>query len=166
MHLQTGAGRMEEAEAGAVQRDPPRAVNRDQDRLERNVRMCQRGHLRTMFWILLVLAGWTACACPATAQPSLIGRSKDPIQGAMPKGRINEVRAERFMVDPPTLENLGFRWYVSGDSNRSATVAVAFREKGDSEWTEALPMLRVYHEIANQDYGPYRVGNLFAGSVL
>ncbi len=128
--------------------------------------MCQRGHLRTMFWILLVLASWTTCACPATAQPSLIGRSKDPIQGAMPKGRINEVRAERFMVDPPTLENLGFRWYVSGDSNRSATVTVAFREKGDSEWTEALPMLRVYHEIANQDYGPYRVGNLFAGSVL
>ena len=101
-----------------------------------------------------------------TAQPSLIGRSKDPIQGTQPKERINEVRAERFLVDPPTLENLGFRWYVSGDSNRNATVTVAFRQQGDGEWNEALPMLRIYHEIVNQDYGPYRVGNLFAGSVL
>lgn len=79
---------------------------------------------------------------------------------------MDEVHAGRFLVDPPTLENLGFRWYVSGDSNRNATVTVAFRKKGESDWTEALPMLRIYHEIANQDYGPYRVGNLFAGSVL
>jgi hypothetical protein len=100
------------------------------------------------------------------AQPSLIGRSKEAIKGAEPKGRIDSVRAERFLVDPPTLENLGFRWYVTGDSNRNATVTVAFREPGDSEWQEALPMLRIYHEIVNQDYGPYRVGNLFAGSVL
>ena len=27
-----------------------------------------------------------------------------------------------------------------------------------------MPLLRNY-EIANQDFGPYRVGNLFAGSV-
>ncbi len=128
--------------------------------------MCQRGHFRTLSWILLALAGSTTCAGRATAQPSLIGRSKDPIKGAIPKDRVDEVRAERFLVDPPTLENLGFRWYVSGDSNRNATVRVAFREQGESEWTEALPMLRVYHEISNQDYGPYRVGNLFAGSVL
>lgn len=128
--------------------------------------MCQRGHFNTVVWLLLALAGWATCGRPATAQPSLIGRSKDPIQGAIPKGRSDKVRAERFLVDPPTLENLGFRWYVSGDGNRNATVTVVFRKKGDSEWTEALPMLRVYHEIANQDYGPYRVGNLFAGSVL
>ncbi len=128
--------------------------------------MCKRSHLHTVFWILLVLASWTTNTGRVTAQPSLIGRSKDPIQGAKPKVKINEIRAERFLIDPPTLENLGFRWYVSGDSNRNATVTVAFREKGDSEWTHALPMLRIYHEIVNQDYGPYRVGNLFAGSVL
>ena len=27
-------------------------------------------------------------------------------------------------------------------------------------------MLRVHHEVSNQKYGPYRTGNLFAGSVL
>ena len=27
-------------------------------------------------------------------------------------------------------------------------------------------MLRIWHEIVNQDFQPYRVGNLFAGSVL
>ncbi|HJN11047.1 MAG TPA: hypothetical protein QF564_20330 [Pirellulaceae bacterium] len=128
--------------------------------------MCQRGRLRMAFWISVVLTSWTICTGRVTAQPSLIGRSKEPIQGAKPEDRIDEVRAGRFLIDPPTLENLGFRWYVSGDGNRNATVTVAFRKKGESDWTEALPMLRIYHEIANQDYEPYRVGNLFAGSVL
>jgi hypothetical protein len=128
--------------------------------------MYQRDYFQTVLSVFLVLASWAASAGLATAQPTLIGRSKKAIQGARPGRRVDAVRAERFLVDPPTLENLGFRWYVSGDSNRNATVAVAFRKKGDSEWTEALPMLRVYHEIANQDYEPYRVGNLFAGSVL
>jgi len=27
-------------------------------------------------------------------------------------------------------------------------------------------MRRVHYETANQDYGPYRTGNLFAGSVI
>lgn len=128
--------------------------------------MFRRNHLDAVLCILLVLASWATSARRATAQPSLIGRSKAPIQGAKPKDNSNQIRAERFLVDPPTLENLGFRWYVSGDSNRNATVTVAFRQQGESHWTEALPMLRIYHEIVNQDYGPYRVGNLFAGSVL
>jgi len=29
-----------------------------------------------------------------------------------------------------------------------------------------MPMLRIHHEVANQDYEPYRTGNLFAGSVM
>jgi len=33
-------------------------------------------------------------------------------------------------------------------------------------WRDALPMLRVHHEVTNQAYGPYRTGNLFAGSVM
>ncbi|HCO94500.1 MAG TPA: hypothetical protein DIU00_11205, partial [Phycisphaerales bacterium] len=73
---------------------------------------------------------------------------------------------KRFIVDPPTIENLGFRWYIEGDSNRNASVDVAFRKKGHSQWNRGLPMLRVHHEISNQRYGPYRTGNLFAGSVL
>lgn len=71
-----------------------------------------------------------------------------------------------FLTDPPTLENLGFRWYIEGDDNRNATVDIAYRRKRDGVWRDAHPMLRVNREVANQDYGPYRAGNLFAGSVL
>lgn len=115
---------------------------------------------------MIALAICLTCAQPVGAQPTLIGRSKDPIRGPSPGPRMNEIRAGRFLIDPPTLENLGFRWYVEGDSNRNASVTVAFRAQGQREWSEALPMLRVHYEIANQDYEPYRAGNLFAGSVL
>ncbi len=102
----------------------------------------------------------------AAAQPPLLGRSKDPVQGATPGPHSDAIQAGRFLIDPPTLENLGFRWFVTGDSNRNARVDVAYRREGDGQWREALPLLRVHHEIVNQDYEPYRVGNLFAGSVL
>jgi hypothetical protein len=72
----------------------------------------------------------------------------------------------RLIIDPPTIENLGFRWYISGDSNRNASVGVAYRQVGETSWRDALPMLRVHHEVVNQDYDPYRTGNLFAGSVM
>ncbi|HWQ56749.1 MAG TPA: hypothetical protein VN442_23890 [Bryobacteraceae bacterium] len=72
----------------------------------------------------------------------------------------------KLLVDPPTLENLGFRWYVKGDDNRNAKVEVQYRRKGEPGWRAALPLLRVYRELVNQDFDPYRVGNLFAGSVL
>ena len=45
----------------------------------------------------------------------------------MPDSGGDEIRVGMFLIDPPTLENLGFRWYVSVDSNRNATVEVAFR---------------------------------------
>ncbi|MHC4692496.1 MAG: right-handed parallel beta-helix repeat-containing protein [Planctomycetota bacterium] len=80
--------------------------------------------------------------------------------------QMDEIVPKRFIIDPPTIENLGFRWYIEGDSNRNASVDVTFRKKGRTQWKNALPMLRVHHEVANQRYGPYRTGNLFAGSVL
>lgn len=89
-----------------------------------------------------------------------------PLTGFEPGPTMDRVVPGQFLIDPPTLENLGFRWYIQGDSNRNASVTVAYRKKGDREWREALPMLRVHHEIANQVFGPYRTGNLFAGSVL
>jgi hypothetical protein len=91
---------------------------------------------------------------------------EDSIPGFPLEPPEDRVVPGRFVIDPPTLENLGFRWYISGDSNRNASVAVSFRQEGQSEWREALPMLRVHHEVVNQDFQPYRTGNLFAGSVL
>jgi hypothetical protein len=78
----------------------------------------------------------------------------------------DQVVPGRLLIDPPTLENLGFRWFIEGDDNRNASVSVSYRKKGERQWREALPMLRVHHEVVNQDYGAHRVGNLFAGSVL
>ena len=93
-------------------------------------------------------------------------RETEPIAGFAVGPQMNEIVPGRFIVDPPTIENLGFRWYIEGDSNRNASVAVEFRRKGQPQWKEALPMLRVHNEVVNQVYGPYRVGNLFASSVL
>jgi len=89
-----------------------------------------------------------------------------PLVGFEIGPKTDEIAAKQFIIDLPTIENLGFRWYVEGDNNRNAKVAVAFRKKGQTQWKNGLPMLRVHHEVSNQQFGPYRTGNLFAGSVL
>ena len=58
----------------------------------------------------------------------------------------NAVVPGEFIVEPPTLMNLGFEWKIQGDDNRNATVAVQYRKKGQSEWREALPLLRIGDE--------------------
>ena len=104
--------------------------------------------------LVMILAAGANGADPKPVKGYTVGRADD------------RVAPGRFVVDPPTLENLGFRWYIAGDANRNASVAVAYRRKGQATWRAALPMLRVHHEIANQDYSPFRCGNLFAGSVM
>ena len=101
--------------------------------------------------IAVVLA---AMIMPARAQSQT-----KPVPGFAVGPKMDEISPKRFIVDPPTIENLGFRWYVEGDSNRNASVAVAFRKKGGGEWKKALPMLRVHHEVSDQKYGPWRTGN-------
>ncbi|MEQ9443375.1 MAG: hypothetical protein RIG62_30330 [Cyclobacteriaceae bacterium] len=34
----------------------------------------------------------------------------------------NAVEPGQFIVEPPTLTNLGFEWYLTGDANRNVTV--------------------------------------------
>jgi hypothetical protein len=53
----------------------------------------------------------------------------------------NRVVAGEFVVDPPTLINLGFEWFIEGDDNRNAAVEVRFRKLGDAAWRPALPLL-------------------------
>jgi hypothetical protein len=48
-----------------------------------------------------------------------------------------------FVIDPPTLINLGFEWLIEGDDNRNATVEVAYRRAGEVEWRQGLPLLRL-----------------------
>ena len=78
----------------------------------------------------------------------------------------NIQRVREFMVDPPTLHCLGFRWYIFGDDNGDATVRVRYRKAGNTTWKEALPMLRVNREVANWDFNPYACENLLAGSIF
>ena len=50
------------------------------------------------------------------------------------------------IVDPPTLRSLGFEWLVEGDDNRNGSVAVAYRKRGEQEWRQAQPLLRIHGE--------------------
>lgn len=85
-------------------------------------------------------------------------------------GAANEQSTEagKFVVEHPTLLNLGFEWNIRGDSNRNATVAVQFRPVGEAGWRQALPLVRfggenVYRRRENLDY---TVPDGFAGSIL
>src|SRR3954467_15150192 len=60
------------------------------------------------------------------------------------------VAAGEFLVDPPTLINLGFEWFIQGDDNRNASVEVSYRKQGAAGWTAALPMLRLQGERIKQ----------------
>src|SRR5215831_4845719 len=56
------------------------------------------------------------------------------------------VTAGEFVVEPPTLIALGFEWYIEGDANRNASVAVFYRKKGTTEWKKGLPLFRLNGE--------------------
>jgi hypothetical protein len=49
----------------------------------------------------------------------------------------NSVTTVEFIVDPPTLINLGFEWMIQGDDNRNAKVEVTYRKKGEAQWKTA-----------------------------
>ena len=44
----------------------------------------------------------------------------------------NATQAGKFVVEHPTLLNLGFEWSITGDANRNATVAVQYRPVGET----------------------------------
>jgi hypothetical protein len=72
-----------------------------------------------------------------------------------------------LVVEPPTLQNLGFEWFIEGDSNRNATVSVAFRPQGSTAWQAALPLLRLGGErIYAESQVDVITPPMFAGSIL
>jgi len=83
------------------------------------------------------------------------------------------VTAGEFLVDAPTLINLGFEWVITGDDNRNAEVAVSYRKKGETQWKTAMPLMRLQHERiywGNKKTDDHifnvEVPNMFAGSIL
>src|SRR5918993_338492 len=88
-------------------------------------------------------------------------------QGQAASPPVNRVRAGELVVDPPTLINLGFEWFIQGDDNRNAAVEVSYRKPGETAWTKALPMLRLQGErITNGQQLDVVSPNMFAGSIL
>jgi hypothetical protein len=89
------------------------------------------------------------------------------MSGAPRAAEVNAVAAGEFLIEPATLINLGFEWFIDGDDNRNATVDVSYRQKGESQWKRALPMLRLQGErIFNGAMLDVVSPNMFAGSIL
>src|SRR5215467_551920 len=79
-----------------------------------------------------------------------------------------KTRPGELVIDPPTLINLGFEWVIEGDDNRNASVEVSYRRAGETQWKQALPLLRLQGERIFQTEGVFDVisPNMFAGSIL
>ena len=80
----------------------------------------------------------------------------------------NGTTAGRFVVEHPTLLNLGFEWAITGDANRNASRRVQYRAVGEIGLAPALPLVRIggeniYRRRENLDY---TVPDGFAGSIL
>jgi hypothetical protein len=73
-----------------------------------------------------------------------------------------------FVVDHPTLINLGFEWVVEGDDNRNASVEVSYRKQGETRRRPGLSLLRLQGERIYQAEAVFNVvsPNMFAGSIL
>jgi hypothetical protein len=72
-----------------------------------------------------------------------------------------------LLIEPPTLINLGFEWFIEGDDNRNAVVEVSYRKKGTADWKPALPLLRLRGETIYAESRIHLVSpNMFAGSIL
>ena len=80
----------------------------------------------------------------------------------------NKTAPDEFVIDPPTLINLGFEWMIQGDDNRNARVEVSYRKTGAATWRQGLPLLRLQNEEIYQPQGVFHVvsPNMFAGSIL
>ena len=79
----------------------------------------------------------------------------------------DRVRAGEFLVDPPTLINLGFEWFIDGDDNRNASVEISYRKKGDTAWKRAQPCCGCREsESSTARQLDVISPNMFAGSIL
>jgi len=58
------------------------------------------------------------------------------------------VTSGEFIVEPATLQNLGFEWKITGDDNRNATVAVQYRLEGTTIWKDAQPLPHIPPQIS------------------
>jgi len=79
----------------------------------------------------------------------------------------NGVTTGELIIEPPTLMALGFEWNIEGDENRNARVAISYRKKGATSWSQGLDLLRLQNEqMFLRGAIDYTTPNLFAGSLF
>jgi hypothetical protein len=78
-----------------------------------------------------------------------------------------KVTPGEFIIEHPTLINLGFEWHIDGDANRNASVEVSYRKQGETAWHQAMPLLRLHGEqVFQRNVFNLVTPNMFAGSIL
>lgn len=75
-------------------------------------------------------------------------------------------QAGELIQEEPTLRCLGVRWFIGGDANRNARVAVAYRKPGDEAWKPALDLFRVETAAIREANRPPAGQTMFAGSIF
>jgi hypothetical protein len=85
---------------------------------------------------------------------------------ASPLLAADKTIAGEFVTEPATLVSLGFEWHIGGDDNRTATVAVSYRKKGERQWKDGPALLRIGNERINENALQYVTPNGFAGSLF
>ena len=107
------------------------------------------------FWVGLLLCP----PAPLWAQGAVTAQGDTPLPDVAVPGEL--------VIEPPTLMNLGFEWFIQGDADRDASVEVAYRRAGAEAWSAALPLLRLGGErIYAESRVHVEVPHMFAGSVL
>ena len=83
----------------------------------------------------------------------------------MPEATV--ARPGEVVVEPPTTGALGVEWRIEGDSNRNASVTLAWQRAGETAWHDGLPLFRLQGEAVLQGASFHYVApNMFAGSVF
>ena len=81
-----------------------------------------------MSWGLAWLGGGL-CAVLVAGVPALLrAQGVASAQSDAPPPEV--VVPGELVIEPPTLINLGFEWFIQGDKNRNASVDVAYRRYG------------------------------------
>lgn len=106
---------------------------------------------------LVRISAWLLLSATALAQAPQVAPPPPP----------DAVVPGELVIEPPTLINLGFEWFIQGDANRNAAVEVSYRRTGTTEWRPALPLLRLGGErIYAESRVDVVVPHMFAGSIL
>ena len=96
----------------------------------------------------------------------LAGSAGPGVRLAAAPGDLNVTPGE-LVVEHPTLNNLGFEWFMDGDANRNARVEVSYRKQGETSWRQAMPLARLHGEQTFQrNVFNVITPNMFAGSIL